>query len=313
MRFTDELRRLAFENHDFCCACSYVFKEGDTTFLGFDKYQTPLYVCSSCSERLSETVVRIYFTPRPYKVPDNESVLWRYMDFTKYMSLLSTRKLYFPRSDFFDDIFEGAKGYLSNKDKWDSHYYKFFYNAIKNPPENALCVLSEEEIDRKAKELLINLEKSGLKDKKSKFISCWHENKFESEAMWRLYSSFLPNAVAIKSSYSRLYDSLGKNPAISIGRVEYVDLKSSFSGVNSSFWKKRKSFEHEKEVRAIITDYECDDFGKNMNCELNILVEELLISPSSPQWFYDLVVDVNNKFNIHAPVKKSELREHPFY
>jgi len=34
--------------------------------------------------------------------------LWRYMDFTKFMSLLETKSLWFNRSDRFDDPFEGT-------------------------------------------------------------------------------------------------------------------------------------------------------------------------------------------------------------
>ncbi|MGG0236594.1 hypothetical protein [Bacillus tropicus] len=33
--------------------------------------------------------------------------LWRYMDFTKLVSLLSTSTLYFPSSDQFKDVYEG--------------------------------------------------------------------------------------------------------------------------------------------------------------------------------------------------------------
>ena len=43
------------------------------------------------------------FTP-----PCNNAVLWRYMDFTKFISLLDTSSLFFARADKLGDLFEGT-------------------------------------------------------------------------------------------------------------------------------------------------------------------------------------------------------------
>lgn len=43
---------------------------------------------------------------------DKDCKLWRYMDFSKFMSLITTSQLYFSRSDKFPDIYEG---HLSSK------------------------------------------------------------------------------------------------------------------------------------------------------------------------------------------------------
>jgi hypothetical protein len=41
--------------------------------------------------------------------PENEEIrVWRYMDFTKFVSLIDSRRLYFTRADKFDDPFEGS-------------------------------------------------------------------------------------------------------------------------------------------------------------------------------------------------------------
>jgi len=34
--------------------------------------------------------------------------IWRYMDFTKFLSLLEDSSLYFTRSDRFEDVYEGS-------------------------------------------------------------------------------------------------------------------------------------------------------------------------------------------------------------
>ncbi|MDY0125749.1 MAG: hypothetical protein RBS09_06090 [Anaerolineaceae bacterium] len=312
-RINEELRRLAFEHHDECVLCGYKFQEGDTTHLGYDTDDKPLYVCDECSNKLKETAVRHYFMPRPYEIPPNESKLWRYSDFAKYVSMLSTKGLYFARADCFQDPFEGAKGFRRNKAKWDSYYLHFFREAIKNPPECNECKFSNKEVEKHAKRLLAELEFGGEHDKKRTYINCWHENEHESEAMWRLYSSFLENAIAVRTSYNSLYHSLGRNAFIDIGRVMYIDFQKSYSSVNDAFWYKRKSFEHEKEVRAILIDMHCPDTGKIMPCDLSILIEEVFVSPNAPIWFTQLVNDVNEKYGINKKVSPSELAQEPFF
>ncbi|WP_339868702.1 hypothetical protein [Pseudohongiella nitratireducens] len=312
-RFTEELRRLKFENHDHCVSCGYSFKEGDTSHSGYSENDEALYVCDSCSTQLKETAVRNYFSAHPYEIPNEDAKLWRYMDFTKYVSMLSTSSLYFARSDTFDDHFEGAKGIESNKKAWNEHYLKFFKEAIRTPPEGVEWDHSEEYIEKEAQRLLKDLGAGGLSHRERVFISCWHENEYESEAMWRLYSSFLDNALAIRTSYKSLYRSLGKNPDISIGRVKYIDFNQSFAGVNDSFWRKRISFEHEKEVRALIHDYKNTEAGKLVKCDLTELIEEIFLSPAAPSWFVNLVNDVNQKYEINLKVSESNLNAVPFY
>jgi len=40
---------------------------------------------------------------------------------------------------------------------------------------------------------------------------------------------------------------------------------------------------------------------------LNKLIEEIVISPDSPKWFFKMVQDLTNKYNLDKPIKKSEL------
>jgi hypothetical protein len=312
-RITHALDLLAYENHDHCIKCGYGFKESDTAHLGYDRLGNPLYVCDSCSNELAETAIRRYYSPHPYDIPEQNSSLWRYMDFTKYASMLVSSGLYFSRSDLFDDKFEGAKGLRTIKNKWDEYYLSFFKYIIRNPPEKTLCDKSDETIDKEAKELLDQLEAGGINNRKYVFINCWHENTYESEAMWRLYSSYFDNAIAIRTTFKSLYESLGKNTSIAIGRVKYIDFNKSFAGANESFWRKRKSFEHEKEVRAVTHDLECKEVGKMINCNLNILLEDVIVSPNAPKWFIDLVKDINIKYGYTVNVSQSSLNDEPFY
>jgi hypothetical protein len=312
-RFTIDLRRLVFEHYDSCTICGYNFQEAEHSNSGYLPNNAPAYLCDRCSVNLAELAARRYFIPRPYEVPSFQSQLWRYMDFTKYVSLLSSRALYFSRADQFVDPHEGAKGLKSRKDVWDRHYLEFFREAVSNPPAGYESTRTDEEVEAEAKRLLADLEAGGKASRLCTFINCWHENDYESAAMWRLYSSFLPNAVAIQTSYESLYSALGRNPSIQIGRVRYLDLHTQYAGVNDAFWRKRKSFEHEREVRAIILDFEHRDIGKLVSCDVDSLIKRVYVSPEAPNWFISLVNDVNDKYALDVKVTASEFNEEPFF
>ena len=93
-------------------------------------------------------------------------------------------------------------------------------------------------------------------------------NEYESMAMWRLYLTG-SEGVAVKSTYQRLIDSFplfdgvrkGRNEdntekelLIHVGVVHYVDYESSDPPAAPRILLKRKSFEHEREIRAVATD-----------------------------------------------------------
>jgi hypothetical protein len=312
-RISHELDLLAYEHHDNCINCGYKFKEADTAHLGYDVNGSPQYVCDSCSYLLVETAVRYYFSPNPYDKPNNDSVLWRYMDFTKYVNMLDSSCLFFSRSDLFDDKFEGAKGLVKNIEKWNEHYISFFKEAIKNPPKGYTCDKTTDEVNQEANDLLEQMKSGGINQRKRAFINCWHENEFESEAMWHLYSNYLENAIAIKSTYKKLYESLGKNTAVQIGKVKYIDFTKYYAGINDCFWYKRKSFEHEREVRAITYCDKNFTNGKLIECNLNMLINTVVISPYAKNWFTDLVKNVTTKYGYTFSVLQSNLIDEPFY
>ena len=54
-------------------------------------------------------------------ISDDDVQIWRYMDFTKFVSLLDRKALYFSRADYVGDPFEGAvsKLKLNELQMWD--------------------------------------------------------------------------------------------------------------------------------------------------------------------------------------------------
>lgn len=156
-----------------------------------------------------------------FKKPNDENIkIYRYLDFSKFVSLLDRKELFFPSAENLSksDLYEG-----------------FFPEIIKIPGDEMW-----------AKEI-----------RKDICIDCWHMNDGESDAMWKLYSKN-DDGIAIQSTYERLSESFNKSTNdIYIGEVEYIDYDTwkpeDGSPLNEfmRFIYKRKPFEHEKELRAV--------------------------------------------------------------
>jgi len=311
---TEKTRRFIEEHHDNCTECGRSFKPGETTHLGYVQRKKLVYVGDCCSAPLKETIVRHSYQRRPYLIPPNDAVLWRFMDFTKFVSLLKSQCLFFTRADRFQDPFEGAKGLLKNKPKWDKHYKEFFIEAIRTVPGGEGLNKTELELLKEAKRLLNDLNTIGARQVKETFVNCWYESNYESEAMWKLYTSALDQGVAIRTTYKRLYDGLYRSPDIQIGRVNYIDFSVKFAGINDSFWYKRKSFEHEREVRTVFRDFPAkEDFGKLIPVNLDVLIQKVYLSPTSQIWFKELVQDIMIKYDLKKKLEISNMTAKPFH
>lgn len=311
---TIELDRFCHNNRNACTNCGREFAESDTAHLGYLKDRSPAFLCDKCAILLNETVIRYYWMKEPFESPNPEDLLWRYMDVAKFISMLSTKSLYFTPADSFEDPFEGAKGILEREEKWNEFYLDFFRYAIKTAPGISSEDSSGEKLEKTAQRLLRELAQGGVRDRKNTCISCWHCNEFEPEAMWKLYSVNTTNAVAIQTTCQRLYKALGEDPYIDIGKVKYIDYRKQFSNVGTgAFWYKRKSFEHEREVRVIIRNYENTGKGISRSIDLDTLIENVYVSPYASEWFVEVVRDILKKYELDKPVLYSSMADQPFY
>ena len=314
LNFSRELKIYFNEHHDSCTACSRPFQFGERTHLGFNKNNEFVYTCDNCSNEVTETVVRYSYSPRDYAKPKPNSFLWRYMDFTKYVSLLHSKALFFSNASLFNDPFEGAKGLLENKQIYDEAYIKALADAIADRPDATEYVPPTTLHFQEAKKLHDTMTKVKEERRAFTFLSCWHENEFESDAMWYLYSKDISNAIAIRTTYERLYLSLDRNPDIEIGRVNYIDLNTEFTKTNAEYWFKRTSFSHEREVRAVTTDRNHKgETGILKLVNLDTLIDQIFISPKANEWYVELVKDINIKYGVDKNINHSELTKQPFY
>ena len=227
--------------------------------------------------------------------PKNENIkIWRYMDFTKFVSLISSKSLFFCRSDLFEDPFEGS--YPKTNLKLRPLIYKDMDEKIFNTMTKQFTKISKD-------------------IKKYTYINCWHANEYESAAMWKLYSN-TKESIAIQTDYKTLKDIL--NEKIYLGIVKYIDYEQDFlpeGNLFNPFMHKRKSFEHENEVRAIIMDLKMGEFkeGININIDVNKLIKKIYISPTAPSWIINLTKEISKKYNINANIKKSDLYSQPIF
>lgn len=235
---------------------------------------------------------------------DKEIKIWRYMDFTKFVSLLETKCIFLSRVDKFEDPYEGATSHANEELR--PHRYKDM-----NISEDALQQMS----------------KFMEWTRYWTYVNCWHMNNAESAAMWKLYAQ-TDEAVAIQSTYSKLHKNLGKD--IYVGVVHYIDYEKDWLPEGNLFWPyvhKRKSFEHEKELRVLIQnlpvqdepgkgiDYSCHNYelGKSVKVDLKDLIENVHVSPTAPSWFFKVVAGVAKRYGYDFEIKKSNLAKEPVF
>lgn len=234
---------------------------------------------------------------------DKNSKIWRYLDFTKFVALLDSRSLFFVTADQLDDPFEGKYS------KKNVEMRKVVYKKL--IPDEQIVKLGD----------TLNNFSDALKN--FTVINSWHLSEYESAAMWKLYLKS-GEGVAIQSTYNRLAESFKDfQDDIFIGCIHYIDYETDWLPEGNSFYPflhKRKSFEHERELRAVFQkiptadgklDFSKKIFGKGINIPVNLdtLIERIYISPEAEAWFVGLVTSIINKFNLNKEIKQSSLSE----
>ena len=303
-------------HHDNCSVCGRHFVVGETTYLGYNAQKQLINIGECCKQFLDTTIVRHSYTERSYKKPNDNDILWRYLSFSKFVSMLKNQTLFFARIDKFEDPFEGAKGIIENEPKWDEFYKDFLQKTITHPPKGIdWPYKTQEQIEACCASLLNDLKVSGEISRLHTYVNCWHKNDFESEAMWKLYCPDIKQGIAIKTTYGKLFNALNKKRYIQIGEIQYIDYTKRLLEGDDAFWYKRKSFEHEKEVRAIIHHYQGleEPVGLNITVPISDLIDAIYISPMAPQWFVEIVKDVSEKYGLAKPILQSQMSAKPFY
>ena len=246
----------------------------------------------------------IYNPHNDFEIPENQNVkIWRYLDFTKYVSLLDKKALFFTRADKLADVFEGS--YTKANIELRSRNFK-------DEPKRMADFVSSS--FKKIREFTI--------------VNCWHMNNYESAAMWKLYLKS-DEGVAIQSTFKRLKENFNqkKSRPVYIGKVRYIDYEKDVmpqSDALSPYIYKRKSFDHERELRAVSYNVQLNgssvdsskvklNDGDYFPVDLDLLIEQVYVAPIAQEWFYELVKSVTKKYCLNKEIVKSNLTASPLY
>src|SRR5690606_37359330 len=125
-------------------------------FAGYDAENNPVLACAKCAEaRIIELATPVYPKMNLDISISDKTVLWRYMDFSKFVAMLMQKGLYLPRASNMDDKFEGAAGLARREHVWDEHYLKRYREIVSGPgPDGTPITTSPEDIEGEAQRLL---------------------------------------------------------------------------------------------------------------------------------------------------------------
>ena len=116
-------------------------------------------------------------------IPEDENTpIWRYMDFTKFVSLLDRQELFFAWADKLGDPFEGS------------------YTEVNVAA--TVEMINKLELTPEIKDQLIQQlgVAGGQRIRNCCGINCWHKSDHESAALWKLYMRS-EQGIAVKSRF----------------------------------------------------------------------------------------------------------------
>lgn len=215
---------------------------------------------------------------------NDETIVWKYLDLSKFLDLLISQKLFMSRADKFEDQYEGTFS--------EPTYEEIKKIAINNPKFLDFYKSHREQIA----------------------ISSWHTNEYESFAMWQIFTKN-NEGLAIQSTIGRLKKALKDEKQFEqyIGEVNYIDYKKEHIPFDDTFFPflfKRKSFQYEREIR-IISDVSTEKIklndGLKIHVDIDQLIEKIYIHPKSENWYKNLVVSLMLKLGFSFKIEKSDL------
>lgn len=242
--------------------------------------------------------------------------LWKYMDFAKFASMLTTRSLYFACPIQFTDPFEGLlpRSHVAAESKMLQNIID--QNFLPLRAQLAARGVPLERTDGVLDSLVSRLRAAHEQVNEKFGVSCWHESAYESDAMWKLYSAS-GQGIAIESTVSQLKESLGDRTDLNIDRVRYMDFENDPIEKGHRHYRlfiKRKSFEHEKEIRATIL-LPNEGKGTALNCDLDILITAVHVSPTADAFVRDTIeaLCIGDNKPINKPILQSRMFSVPDY
>jgi len=248
--------------------------------------------------------------------------VWRYLTFSKFMSMLELQALWFCKLETLIDKFEGSLPHKTKKQITRKHLE---FEPLFPDPElkSQLYDMSDRNVQDGRQILVVN---------------CWFMGDSESPKMWDEYVGS-NEGVVIKSNIKRLGEAIHIQPQYSrIGKVKYIDFSEYDMGTYMGHQAeerallKQKKYEWENEIRIITMNfvapgclnddgtpqtekqlsgpgmYNPNRAGIYVTANLNQLIEAIYTAPTASIWFHYLVEGVAKRYGLICPVLRSSLR-----
>lgn len=101
--------------------------------------------------------------------------------------------------------------------------------------------------------------------------------------------------------------------------MQYVDYQRVVIPEGNTFWPfvhKRRSFEHERELRAITAHLRAGPRPPNIRISVDLgkLIENVFVAPTCPHWFAELVGNLLVRYGLpHLVPQRSSLDDQPLF
>lgn len=235
------------------------------------------------------------------KHPGSDTVIWRYIDMVKFMSMLESSSLFFPSLGEMEDKFEGS---FSSASKKSLERY-LLLDKHKTLDFSSISAGQRQEIQSIADEFYSNWETFA---KENYLANCWISEEFESYLLWKCYSN-INFGICLKTTVGDFERSLTSDRVVFCHETGYLrDDQINFNGqLLSIAFSKREFYSGEKEIRFVV---EKDSNAKNpnlVNVDLSKLINTIVLSPKSKDWFGGLVEEICDRYGLKCRIEKSSI------
>jgi len=250
----------------------------------------------------------------PQSAISEETVIWRYMDLQRFVVLMVSGAVRFTKAAAFHD------------DPWEG-FCRVSVPSTLIPEADANGTI-QLDWDQFSKSLADHSSKYLENAREHLYVTSWSLH-IDSMALWKIYGAN-GRGLVIQSSVGRCKEALQfdiRPDQYTFGCVEYTDDIGSSPKVQADFtsqvplpgpevWKhvtskgflKRSCYEFEKEWRgALYQDYQPSDTGVDIRCQLDTLIDAVIVGPTADAFMPGVVEDLMSKFGIRKTVSRSNL------
>ena len=228
----------------------------------------------------------------------DDTVLWRYLDLPKLVSMLNDEALHFSRPNTLNDPWEGALSQASLDE------YATYLDFEPNPTSALRRFRSDTAMDLQS---FAN-------------VSCWHMSERESAAMWFGYAG---KGLAIRTTFGNVCRAITDPRLIICAPIKYIDYSTEKFGITDALTRllhKRQSFESEREYRFFAINEkdpskQRHEFGPAITkvpIDIHELIQAVYVSPRLEDWIRQGVQAIMTKWGFPDDiVKQSDLDAPP--